>query len=104
MLDVQDGFLQKPFEQMRLLSQLLLLPQVPPQELGAPDGGVVGVPVGVGFDEPDGVSLGVPVGEAVGEPVGVPAANVNESEQLVTSCAWGTLDGAAGEIEVCLSW
>lgn len=57
-LDVQDGFLQKPFEQVRPLWQLESLPQVPLQEFGAP-----GVNVGVAV----GVSVGVAVGVAVAQ-------------------------------------
>lgn len=93
-LDVHDGFLQKPPEQIRFDAQLLLLPQVPLQVLGVPEG--LGVAVGV----VDGVTVGVPLG--VGDPVGVnvgvgvATANVKERAQVVTSAAFGMLDGTFG--------
>lgn len=87
--------------------QLKLLPQVPPQEFGVPKGGVpVGVDVGVPV--PEGVVVGVEVGVPVG--VDVEIVRVNEREQegagagVATSCAFGLLEGAAGEMDACLSW
>jgi hypothetical protein len=42
----------------------------------------------------------------VGEAVGLPVARVivKVREHLGASCARGTLEGAAGEMEVCLNW
>lgn len=92
---------------------MALLPHVPPQALGAPDeGGVVGEDVGeaVTLGELVGLAVGedvgLAVGEAVGEAVGLPVARVivKVREHLGASCARGTLEGAAGEMEVCLNW
>lgn len=91
----QDAFLQKPtlVLQYKPLPQLALLPQVPPQVLGVPEG--PGVLVGV--------TVGVVVGDSVGEPggdsVGGVVERVNDRTQAggaVTSAAWGILDGTFG--------
>lgn len=77
---------------------MALLPQVPPQELGVPDGlGVavgVPVPVGVAVAVPVGVAVGVPVGVAVGVPV--PIVKARAVQLLGISAAAGWLDGAFG--------
>jgi len=93
-LDVQDGFLQKPLEQIRLDPQLALLPQVPLQLFGVP-----GVPVGVAVGVPEGVPLGVAVGVPDGVAVGVATVRVKERVQLaggVISAAFGILEGTFG--------
>lgn len=90
-LDVQDGFLQKPLEQTRFDAQLLLLPQVPPQALGVPEG--MGVPVGVG----EAVPLGVGEGD-------VELRVKASAEQLPgTSAARGILEGTLGATGCCLN-
>ena len=98
MLEVQDGFLQNPAEHIRPFPQFALLPQVPLQELGVPDG--VGVPVGVAVGVPVGVEVGVPVGVAVGvEVVGVRLkvnTQVVGATVGVTSWACGILLGTLG--------
>lgn len=82
----------------------MLLPQVPPQELGAPVG--------------PGLPVGLAVGDAVGEPVDVAVAvgdavavnRVNDRVQApgvgdgVISAACGILDGTLGATEVDLNW
>lgn len=73
-----------------------MLPQVPPQELGVPEGlGVL-----VGPEVPVGVAVAVPVGVGVpvGVAVGVPVVRVNASaEQLPgISAAFGLLEGTLG--------
>ena len=90
----QDAFLQRPtlVLQYNPLPQFALLPQVPPQELGVPEG--VGVTVGVT------VGVAVPVGVAVGEPVGVIVGDaverVNDRVQAPFSAALGILLGTFG--------
>lgn len=86
---MQEGFRQKPLKQTRSLAQLKLLPQVPPQELGA----AVDVGVGVGVSVGPGVPVGVDVGVSVGVPVGVGvgvvvAASVNERLHKVFASAF----------------
>lgn len=106
-LAVQDGFLQKPLQQTKSELQLKLLPQVPLQEFGVAPGVPVGVAVGVAV----GVSVGVSVGLPDGVAVGVATVSVKEREHAaglivglgLASCAWGWLDGAAGETDVCLN-
>jgi hypothetical protein len=94
----------------------VLLPQVPPQLLGVPEG--TGVAVGVGVGVAVGVTVGVTVGEAVGVTVG-DAVGEGEAEPIVnvrtqagfcsdgdglTSWAYGMLEGTLGATGCCLSW
>ena len=70
--DVQSGFLQKPsVEQISPDPQLLLLPHVPLQVLGAADGLTVGLAVGLTAGDSVGEGLGLTLG--LGDGAGVAA-------------------------------
>lgn len=90
-----DGLRQRPEVKSQTIPswQLALLPQVPLQELGVPDGVGVGVVVGVGVGVGDVVGVGVGVGVGNGVGVGTTVKTLKLRVQAATESwrsTWGT--------------